>query len=87
MARRAKFFAVEADGMLCRANFFAEMPVEAPCWAKFFAEESLKGPCWAKFFVELLRNGHVGRSLLRGRAYWSAAAGRCCLDGGCTTPP
>ena len=87
MACWAKFFAEMLLEAHCRANFFAEMPVEAPCWASFLAGERERALCWAKFFVELLRNGCVGRTLSRGRAHWSAAAGRCCLDLGCTTPP
>ena len=87
MACWAKFFAEMLLEAHCRANFFAEMPVEAPCWASFLAGERERALCWAKFFVELLRNGCVGRTLSRGRAHWSAAAGRCYLDLGCTTPP
>ncbi len=87
VACRAKFFAVERERARCRAKFFAEMPVEAPCRANFFAVEHEGTRCRANFFAELLRNGRVGRSLSRGRAHWSAAAGRCCLDLGCTMPP
>ena len=57
------------------------------CRASFLAGERERARCWALFFAELLRNGRVGRSLSRGRAHWSAAAGSCGLDGGCTTPP
>ena len=39
-----------------------------------------------EFFAGKLLWGGAGRVLLRGRAYWSAVAGRCCLDGGRAPP-